>query len=78
MKINDDKMAIMIVCLFDCFEPHRQFFRYLAAVTITGDRAANLDVHLCLALPAFSRAVLLRATPTATRDLFLRSYQKDP
>jgi hypothetical protein len=31
------------VCLFDYFEPHEQFFSYLAAVTITDDRAANLD-----------------------------------
>jgi hypothetical protein len=38
--------------MFDCFEPHEQFFSYLAAVTIAGDRAANLD--LCLAFMAFS------------------------
>jgi hypothetical protein len=38
--------------LFVCFEPHEQFFSYLAAVTIAGDWAANLD--LCLALTAFS------------------------
>jgi hypothetical protein len=38
---------------FVCFESHKQFFSYLATVTITGDRAANLD--LCLALKmAFS------------------------
>jgi hypothetical protein len=54
-------------CLFICFESHEQFFSYLATVTIAGDRAANLD--LCLALTAFSSEVLLRATPTATRDL---------
>jgi hypothetical protein len=35
-----------------CFESHEQFFSYLATATITGDRAANLD--LCLALTAFS------------------------
>jgi hypothetical protein len=34
-----------------CFEPQEQFFSYLAALTIAGDRAANLD--LCLALMAF-------------------------
>jgi hypothetical protein len=34
-----------------CFESHEQFFSYLATVTITGDRAANLD--LCLARTAF-------------------------
>jgi hypothetical protein len=45
-------------CLFDCFESHEQFFSYLATVTITGDGAANLAVR-----------VLLRATPTATREL---------
>jgi hypothetical protein len=27
-----------------CFELHEQFFSYLAAVIITGDRAANLDL----------------------------------
>jgi hypothetical protein len=32
--------------------PHEQFFSYLVAVTITGDRAANLDLRL--ALMAFS------------------------
>jgi hypothetical protein len=41
-----------IVCLF-VLSHTLQFFSYLAAVTITGDRAANLD--LCLALTAFSR-----------------------
>jgi hypothetical protein len=51
------------VCLF-CFESHEQFFSYLATVTITGDRTANLD--LCLALTAFSSKVLLCGTPTAT------------
>jgi hypothetical protein len=40
--------------MFSLFvKPHEQFFSYLAAVTITGDRTADLD--LCLAL--------LRATP---------------
>jgi hypothetical protein len=38
--------------LFVCFELHEKFFSYLAAVTIAGDKAANLD--LCLALTAFS------------------------
>jgi hypothetical protein len=38
--------------LFVCFKSHEQFFSYLATVTITGDRAANLD--LCIALEAFS------------------------
>jgi hypothetical protein len=37
---------------FVCFGPHKQFFSYLTAVTITSDRSANLD--LCLALTAFS------------------------
>jgi hypothetical protein len=66
-----------LMFLFLCFKSHEQFFSYLATATITGDRAANLD--LCLALTAFSTRVLLRATPTATQDLpFLRSYPKDP
>jgi hypothetical protein len=38
------------VCIFssliDCFEQHEQYFSYLAAVTITGDRAAKLDLRL--------------------------------
>jgi hypothetical protein len=36
------------VVLFVCFESHEQFFSYLATVTITGDRAANLDLFLAL------------------------------
>jgi hypothetical protein len=55
----------LFVCF--CFESHKQFFSYLATVTIIGDWAANLD--LCFALMAFSSEVLLYATPTATRDL---------
>jgi hypothetical protein len=36
-----------VICLFvECFEPHEQFLSYLTAVTITGDRAANLDLHV--------------------------------
>jgi hypothetical protein len=46
---------------FLCLQPHGQFFSYLTAVTIIGDRAANVD--LCVAL--------IRATSTATRDLGL-------
>jgi hypothetical protein len=30
-----------------CIQPHEQFLNYLMAVTITGDRAANLDL-ICL------------------------------
>jgi hypothetical protein len=41
-----------MIWLLVCFESHEQFFSYLATVTITGDRAANLD--LCLVLTAFS------------------------
>ena len=39
-------------CLFVCFELHEQFVSYLAAVTITDDKGANLD--LCLTLTAFN------------------------
>jgi hypothetical protein len=56
----------LLVCLF-CFESHEQFFSNLATVTITVDRAANLD--LCLAVTALAVRVRLRATLTATRDL---------
>jgi hypothetical protein len=45
------------------------FFIYLAAVTITGDRAANLD--LCLVFMAFSSEGLFHATPTAIQDFSL-------
>jgi hypothetical protein len=48
----------------------KQYFSYLGTVTITSDRAANLD--LCLDLRLLAVRVLLRATPilsTATRDL---------
>jgi hypothetical protein len=65
-------IANLFVCLFVSFESHEQFFSYLATVTITGNKAANLD--LCLALTAFGSEVSLRATPTATLD---RSYPKD-
>jgi hypothetical protein len=60
-------MNLINACLFVCFELHEQFFSYLATVTIASDRGANLD--LCLALTALAVKVLLRATPTATRDL---------
>jgi hypothetical protein len=43
--------VLFVFCLF-YFEPHEQFFSYLAAVTVTGERAANLD--LCLTLTTFS------------------------
>jgi hypothetical protein len=38
--------------LFVCLQPHQQFFSYLVAVIIT--TAENLDLHVCLALMAFS------------------------
>jgi hypothetical protein len=60
-----------------CFEPHEQFFSYLAAVTITGERAANLD--LCLALTAFgSDGSFTCHTYCDKGPPFLRSYPKDP
>jgi hypothetical protein len=50
---------------------------YLAAVTIAGDRAANLD--LCLVLTAFSSEGSFTChTYCDTGPLFLRSYPKDP
>jgi hypothetical protein len=60
------------ICLFVCLfvpQPHKQFSSYLSAVIIIGDRA--IDLHLCLAVLAFSHEGFLRATPTATRDLGL-------
>jgi hypothetical protein len=60
-----------------CFESHEQFFSYLATVTITGDRAANVD--LCLALTAFSSEGSFTChTYCDTGPPFLRSYPKDP
>jgi TRAP-type C4-dicarboxylate transport system permease small subunit len=51
IKIVKAFFPFSFICF--CFELHEQFFGYLAtAVTITDDRAANLD--LCLALMAFS------------------------
>jgi hypothetical protein len=66
-----------LLCLFVCFEPHEQFFSYLATVTIVGDRAANLD--LCLALTAFSSEGSFTChTYCDTGPPFLRSYPKTP
>ena len=49
-----------------CFKPHKQFFSYLAAVTITVDRASNSG--LCSTLGVWAGRDLYRATPTATWD----------
>jgi hypothetical protein len=51
--------------LFVLFIADEQFFSYLVAVTIAGDRAANLG--LCSALKAFEQGrIFYRATHTAT------------
>jgi hypothetical protein len=69
-------LAVMFVCLFVCFESHEQFFSCLATITITGERAANLD--LCLALTAFgSEGSFTCHTYCNMGPLFLRSYPKD-
>ena len=66
----------MFVCLSVCFEPHEQFFSYLATVTITSDKTANLD--LCLALTVFSsEGPFTCHTYCDTGPTFLRSYPKD-
>jgi hypothetical protein len=63
--------------MFVCFELHEQFFSYLATVTISGDRATNLD--LWLALTAFSSEGSFTChTYCDTGTPFLRSYPKDP
>jgi hypothetical protein len=64
----------VLLCLFDCFELHEQFFSYLGAVTITGDRAVNLD--LWLAIWAFSSEGSFTCQ-TDSGPPFLRSYSKD-
>jgi hypothetical protein len=45
-------MLIIETLFFFGFEPHEQFFSYLAIVTINSDWAANLNI--CLALTACS------------------------
>jgi hypothetical protein len=40
-----------VVCLFVCLKPHKALFSNMAAVTITGDGAAYLDI--CLPRMAF-------------------------
>jgi hypothetical protein len=51
-------------------DPHDDFSIYLAATTITSDRAENLDP--CLTLVTFnSDDLFLRATPAATWNLGL-------
>jgi hypothetical protein len=63
-------------CKFVCFELREQFFSYLATVTITGDKAANLD--LCLALTAFSSEGSFTChTYCDIGPPFLRLYPKD-
>jgi hypothetical protein len=58
------------------FESHEQFFSYLATITITGDKAAKLDV--CLALTAFSSEGSFTChTYCDAGPPFLRSYPKD-
>jgi hypothetical protein len=49
---NAIQVYMYCFCLFDYFELHEQVLSYLAAATITDDRASNSD--LCLALTAFS------------------------
>jgi hypothetical protein len=50
---------------------------YPAAVAITGDRAANLD--MCLALTLLAVRILLRANTCLEKGpLFLSSYTIDP
>jgi hypothetical protein len=75
-RIQTLRVYWYIVCLFS-FEMHEQFFSYLATVTFTGDRAANLD--LCLALTAFSsEGTFTCHTYCDKGPSFLRSYPKDP
>jgi hypothetical protein len=47
-KQDNKELINRLFSLFVCFEPQEQFFSYLAAVTFTSDRAANLDIHLAL------------------------------
>jgi hypothetical protein len=54
--------------LFICLKPHEQFFSYLAALTITGDKAA--DLGQCSAFRAFEQGGVF-IVPTATRGFGL-------
>jgi hypothetical protein len=66
----------IFVCLF-VLSRRSNFSGFLATVTITNDRAANLD--LCLALTAFSsEGSFMQHTNCDKGPLFLRSYPKDP
>jgi hypothetical protein len=72
---------IILMCAFTkqivCFESYKQFISYLATVTITSDRAANLDQ--CLERTAFSSEGCFTCyTYCDTGSPFLRSYPKDP
>jgi hypothetical protein len=70
-------LTTYIVCLLVCFEPHDQFFSYLVAITIAGDKAANIDLCL-LALTVFSSEGSFTChTYCDTGPPFSRSYPKD-
>jgi hypothetical protein len=76
-KIFPKILCVQFACFVCLFESHEQFFSYLATVTITGDRAANLDI--CLALVAFSSEGSFTChTYCDTGPPFLRSYPKNP
>jgi hypothetical protein len=63
-----------ILKLFDSLEPHEQFFSYLAAVTITGDKTAKLDLCLDVSLTAFFYAPhLLRHETSVVKVISERS-----
>jgi hypothetical protein len=63
--------------LFDCFESHEQFFNYQATVTITCDRASNLNLRLALAALS-SEGSFTCHTYCDTGPLFVRSHPNDP
>jgi pimeloyl-ACP methyl ester carboxylesterase len=67
---------IVFHCIWLDVCSHEQFFSYLATVTITCGRAANLD--LCLALTAISSEDFTCHAYCNTWPPFLRSYPKDP
>jgi hypothetical protein len=52
-----------------------KFFSYITAVTITGNRAVNLE--LCLASWLLAVKVLFRSTPTTTLDLDLNTVSSE-
>jgi hypothetical protein len=73
-RLNNQTFA-SLAYLFVCLKPHEQFFTYLVAVTVAGDRAANLG--LCSALRAFEQGGIFIMPHLLRQPRFIRSHLKD-